>query len=91
MSAECPLEKTEDALKVRIDWDNRRVRHDKFLLWFLVLFWIIWAPVTVFATSMIFLSEAIGYWLHPSVKEKIFCDLEEFASRRKLPIAFQRY
>ena len=56
MTSPCPIEKFEDATELRLKWDYRKVRHDRFLVWFLVLFWIIWAPVTVFATGMIFRS-----------------------------------
>jgi hypothetical protein len=33
----------------------------------------------------------IGYWLHPTLKEKVFSDMQEFASRNQLSISFERY
>lgn len=37
--------------RIRLAWDNRRVRKDRRQLFFLVAFWIIWAPLTVFLTG----------------------------------------
>lgn len=180
MTAACPIKKIESGGELRLEWDNRRARHDRFMLWFMVLFWIIWAPATVFATCMIFASEdqlffiiwclfgwlgtlaipyallqrswsewitlspqwfafgqtgllapkpqriamsaifevsigchnddsvamlhltyftpkkrktlhSIGYWLHPSLKEKIFGEIQAFAAQHQLPLAFQRH
>jgi hypothetical protein len=48
---------SEDGGTLRIAWDNRRVRKDHLLLWFIIFFWIIWAPLTLLATSWIFLLE----------------------------------
>jgi len=39
---------------LRLRWSNRRVRKDNFTFLFLVIFWIIWAPLTLFVTGMIF-------------------------------------
>ena len=41
---------TEDGATLRIEWDNRRMRKSWFLLVFLILFWLFWAPATVYAT-----------------------------------------
>lgn len=53
-AGEGPFQRTESPLELRLAWNNRRVRRDRFMGWFLVLFWIVWAPATVFATWMIF-------------------------------------
>jgi hypothetical protein len=58
MSYERQILKTEGLSEMRLEWNNRRVRHDRFLFWFLVCFWIIWTPFTVFGTSMIFRSDS---------------------------------
>jgi hypothetical protein len=42
--------------KAPVSWDNRRVRKDTFAFWFLVLFWIVWTPLTCVATVIIFTS-----------------------------------
>ena len=55
----------EDANQLRISWDNRAVRKDRFAFWFMLLFWIIWAPITCVATVMIFTSGSpifFGIW-----------------------------
>jgi hypothetical protein len=44
--------------RLRISWDNRTVLKDRFAFWFLLLFWIVWAPATVIATAMIFISDS---------------------------------
>lgn len=46
----------EDPHRLRVSWDNRDVRKDRFTFWFFLLFWIVWAPVTCAATVMIFTS-----------------------------------
>ncbi len=56
MISDCPIQKTESLSEIRLDWDNRHVRKDNFLFWFFLLFWMAWAPATVFATFMIFSS-----------------------------------
>ena len=33
----------------------------------------------------------IGYWLHPTIKEKIFTELEVFSKKQQLAIPFKRY
>ena len=43
----------ESADGLRIEWDNRRVRQDWFTFWFMVLFWLIWCPVTLFVTAVL--------------------------------------
>jgi hypothetical protein len=43
---------------LRMAWDNRRVRKNNFVLWVFVIFWAIWAPVTLVMTCAIFLPGA---------------------------------
>ena len=43
-----------------IDWDNRRVPKDNFLFIFIILFWLIWFPVTLFVTGLLCYSIAEG-------------------------------
>ena len=50
MLVENAIQKTEVPAELRLAWDNHRARQDRFQFWFFVLFWIVWAPVTVFAT-----------------------------------------
>ncbi len=50
------IEESPDRL--RISWDNRKVKKDRMTFWFLLLFWIIWAPVTCLATAAIFISDS---------------------------------
>jgi len=51
--------------RLRVSWDNRRTR--SFMFWFLVLFWIIWAPMTCGATAMIFRSDSPVFFMVWSV------------------------
>ena len=51
-----PFKETREETQLRIDWDNRQVRKDGCLLLFLVVFWIVWAPVTVLATCFLLLA-----------------------------------
>ncbi len=44
------IEIEETPERIRVAWDNRRVRKDRGLLWFLAVFWMLWAPLTVFIT-----------------------------------------
>ena len=44
----------ESADGLTIEWDNRRVLQDRFVFWFLVLFWVIWCPATLFMTAVLF-------------------------------------
>jgi len=32
----------------------------------------------------------VGYWLHPTLKEKVFCDIQEFAEKHEIPLTFRR-
>lgn len=43
----------ETAEGLRIEWDNRRVRQDWFVFWFMVLFWLIWCPATLFISAVL--------------------------------------
>ena len=186
---DCPIRKIETPSELRLDWDNRATPQDSGLFWVLLLFWLIWAPLTVYVTSLIFrpcdflvetlglaalsiggwlgtilipcqllqrywcewivISKAslvcgkrstlaakpkcfpianivavkigyragrascesvvtlnviyyaskkrtwegrhmIGYWLHPDLKEKVFCDMQEFCRKNEIPLSFQR-
>ncbi len=58
MEALPPIEMTETGGTLRLAWDNRRARTNRVLFWFLVLFWVIWAPATVFLTFYKFPSDA---------------------------------
>lgn len=183
MPKQYPIERSEGVAELRLAWDNRKARHDKFQLWFFLLFWVVWAPATGFATWMIFRSDSpvffsiwcvfgwmgtigipyallqrswyesvvfssdefvhgrkgrlapkpkripvsaiseigigfyepndresvvtlnihyftakkrkvrhmVGYWLHASLKEEVFCELQAFADKHHLAVAFQRY
>lgn len=33
----------------------------------------------------------VGYWLHPSLKEMIFHDMQQFAEKHNVPLTFRRY
>jgi hypothetical protein len=48
------IEFTESADGLRVEWDNRLVRRDRFTFWFMVLFWVIWCPATLFMTLMLY-------------------------------------
>lgn len=183
MPAQSPIERFEGATELRLEWDNRKARHDRFQLWFFMLFWIVWAPITVFATWMIFRSDSpvfnaiwcvfgwlgtllipyrliqrswyewiafssdeivhgakgwlapkpkripvssisevgfgyydssdgesvvslnihystlkkrkvrhmVGFWLHPSLKEEVFLELQAFADKHRMALVFLRY
>ena len=39
---------------LRLSWDNKNMQKDKSTFIFLVLFWIVWAPVTLFMTLLLF-------------------------------------
>jgi hypothetical protein len=61
MKPTSPFQETEDGSTLRLEWDNRQVRKDGCTLCFFVVFWIIWAPVTVFVTGL-FLVDAGPRW-----------------------------
>jgi hypothetical protein len=52
------IRRTEHAGVLRLDWSNRHVRKDGCTFWFMIAFWMVWAPLTVFATYMIFRSDS---------------------------------
>ncbi len=183
MLAQCPIAKSETAEELRLEWDNRKAQPDRFLLWFLLLFWIFWVPGTAAATWRIFHSRSpvflsiccifcwlpalgipylllgrswyewvtfrpnefvhgrtgrlapkpkriplsaiaeigvghydsgdhdsvvtlnihyfigkklklrhmVGHWLHPSLKEDVFRELQAFANKHDVAVVFQRY
>src|SRR5262249_34874591 len=41
---------TKQVGMLRLGWDNRKTRKDRFAFWFLVVFWAVWAPITLPAT-----------------------------------------
>ena len=197
MNPECPIHKTENPSGMRLEWDNCRARRDRFVFWFFLLFWAIWAPLTLWVTGMIFRADSlwndvlsdvisrlgsfiwsiggwlgtllipyvllrrywcewiaiskeslvcgqrgflaprpksipvaavseirighyyepgdsesyessvtlnvfyftpkwrksrhmVGYWLHPTLKEKVFCDIQEFAEKHEIPLTYRR-
>jgi hypothetical protein len=190
MNADCPIHKTETPSALRLEWDNCRARQDRLVFWFLLFWWAIWVPLTVWVTSIIFRSDSdalsrlgcfiwsalawpvallipylllqrywcewiaiskeslvcgrrgflaprpksipaaavseirighyyepgdsesyessvtlnvfyftpkgrksrhmVGYWLHPTLKEKVFCDIQEFAEKHAIPLTFRR-
>lgn len=57
--------------RLHVSWDNRKARKNSFQFWFLIVFWIIWAPITCLSTAMIFYSDSpifhtiwsIGGWI----------------------------
>lgn len=55
----------EEPNHLTVSWDNRTVRKDRFTFWFLMIFWIVWAPATCIATVKIFSSESpvfFAFW-----------------------------
>jgi hypothetical protein len=48
----------EDSDRLRISWDNRVIRKEQGVFWFFIVFWIVWAPVTGWATVQIFTSDS---------------------------------
>ena len=52
------IQKRENKTELYLEWDNKILRHDKVLFWFLVIFWIVWVPLTVIGTTMIFISNS---------------------------------
>ena len=48
------VQTTEEGERLRLSWDNRTVPKDNFTCGCLVLFWLIWAPATVFVTWLLF-------------------------------------
>lgn len=61
------IEFHEDTESLRIEWDNRRLRKDRFTFWFLILFWAIWCPATLFVTAVLLAPES-----EPDSKPVIF-------------------
>jgi hypothetical protein len=35
--------------------------------------------------------QMVAYWLHPNLKERVFCEMQEFAIKHQIPLTFQRY
>lgn len=66
MESPSSFQETEAGSTLRLEWDNRRVRKDRFTYWFLAIFWIIWAPVTVFVTER-FLADVFAKAFHLGV------------------------
>ena len=193
MNQEWAIRKTETSSELRLAWDNREARQDKFLFFFLVLFSVVWTSVTLFVTGMVFRGDfpfglvqalglvawcvlawlgvvavrytllarywcewvaisqefiicgqrgllapsptcisidavseitighcfdandseshesvvtlnvfhltpkgrhqrrMVGYWLHPTLKESVFCDLQEFAKKHQISLTFRRH
>src|SRR6266436_6867949 len=52
----------EDGRTLRIGWDNRRVRKDNAVFWIFLVFWFVWAPLTVLV-SCASLLPGIDTWL----------------------------
>lgn len=52
----------EEAERLRISWDNRKIRKDTSQLRFFLLFWVGWAPATISATVMIFTSDSPAFY-----------------------------
>lgn len=48
----------EQPTRLRISWNNRELRKDRFTFCFLLLCWIVWAPITCVATVKIFTSDS---------------------------------
>jgi hypothetical protein len=46
------IEVHQTPMSLSLSWDNRVVRKDRLLTWFLVLFWIIWAPATFLVSAL---------------------------------------
>lgn len=65
MSEAYTIQVREENTKLRIDWDNSKAPKDNFTCGCLMLFWIIWAPVTLVVTfsAIIELNETGGVFL----------------------------
>jgi hypothetical protein len=48
------IQVSEEDKTLRLALDNRRLPKDNFTFGFLVLFWVIWAPLTVFCTTVLY-------------------------------------
>jgi hypothetical protein len=62
MKPASPFQETEDGSSLRLEWDNRQVRKDGCTFFFLLVFWIIWAPATVFVTGLLLVDDGGGRW-----------------------------
>lgn len=47
----------ETAEKLVMAWDNRVVSKASFAYWFMILFWLIWTPLTLFFTIVLFVAQ----------------------------------
>ena len=47
--------------------------------------------INYFTPKMRKVRHMIGFWLHPTLKEKVFCEMKEFAEKHHLSMVFQRY
>ncbi len=53
----------EDQWRLRVSWDNRKVKKSAFTLWFMIIFIIIWFPLTCFTTAMVIVSDDLEVFL----------------------------
>jgi len=51
------IDKQSSAGHLRLEWDNRQMPKDRFAFCFMIFFWMLWAPLTCWATTMIFTSD----------------------------------
>jgi hypothetical protein len=47
-----PIQVMQEKETLRFEWSNRHVSKDNYLAIALILFWLMWAPATVFATGL---------------------------------------
>jgi hypothetical protein len=57
MDESSPFLISEDGGTLRVAWDNRRVSKDRAAFGCFLIFWIIWAPLTLLATCLIFVPQ----------------------------------
>lgn len=62
MDSTSPFQETEAESSLRIEWDNRKIRKDGCTFLFFLVFSIIWIPVTILATGLLFTETDGGRW-----------------------------
>ncbi len=62
------LDITETTDELRIAWDNRQIPKERFAFWFLILLWLVFAPITILGTPSLF----VGKWGWPGAIWLVF-------------------
>ena len=62
METASPFQESVAGSTWRVEWDNRHVRKDGCMFVFFFVFWIIWAPATLYMTSLLFVEEGGPRW-----------------------------